>query len=80
MYFVFADDAKQNRPTRQRMGPLVAAGAILVHADRLQHLETSIEALCQKKGFPVDDPVTSEFKWSPGRELSGCEQSHQRQP
>jgi hypothetical protein len=45
MYFVFADDAKQNRPSRQRMGPLVAAGAILVHADRLQHLETSIEKL-----------------------------------
>jgi hypothetical protein len=69
MYIVFADDAKQNHPSRQRMGPLVAAGAILVHMDRLQHLETSIEALCQKRGFPVDDPLKSEFKWSPGREL-----------
>jgi hypothetical protein len=69
MYFVFADDSKRDKPIRQRMGPLVAAGAILVYADRLQHLETSIEALCQKKGFPVDDPLTSEFKWSPGREL-----------
>jgi hypothetical protein len=69
MYIVFADDAKQPRPYRKRMGPLVAAGAILVHVDRLQQLETSIETICQKKGFPVDDPLKSEFKWSPGREL-----------
>jgi hypothetical protein len=33
MYFVFADDAKQDRPSRKRMGPLVAAGAILVMDD-----------------------------------------------
>jgi hypothetical protein len=38
MYIVFADDAKQDHPSRQRMGPLVAVGAILVHADRLQPL------------------------------------------
>lgn len=33
MYFVFADDAKQN-PSRERMGQLVAAGAILVSGER----------------------------------------------
>jgi hypothetical protein len=69
MYFVFADDAKQERPSRDRMGPLVAAGAILVNGDRIKGLETAIETLCKKTGFPVDDPIRSEFKWSPGREL-----------
>jgi len=43
MYFVFADDAKQDRPSREKMGPLVAAGAILVNGDRLKDLETAIE-------------------------------------
>jgi hypothetical protein len=38
-------------------------------SSRLKDLETSIETLCQKRGFPVDDPLKSEFKWSPGREL-----------
>ena len=51
------------------MGPLVAAGAILVNGDRLKDLESSIETLCKKTGFPVDDPKASEFKWSPGKEL-----------
>jgi hypothetical protein len=69
MYIVFADDSKRDKPTRKGMGSLVAAGAILVQADRIKEVETSIEALCKKKGFPVDDPLKSEFKWSPGREL-----------
>ena len=51
------------------MGPLVAAGALLVNGDRLRDLETAMEKLCKKKNFPVDDPLKSEFKWSPGGEL-----------
>jgi hypothetical protein len=69
MYFVFADDAKQERPSRRMMGPLVAAGAILVPGQRLRNLEIAVEKLCQNHGFPVDDPLKSEFKWSPGRHL-----------
>lgn len=68
MYFVFADDAKQN-PSRERMGQLVAAGAILVSGERLRRLEIRLEGICEEHGFPVDDPLRSEFKWSPGREL-----------
>ena len=64
---VFADDAKENRPSRERMGPLVTAGAILVNGDRLTDLESSIEKLCKKNGFPFDDPKISEFKWSDDR-------------
>jgi hypothetical protein len=60
MYFVFADDAKQDRPSREKMGPLVAAGAILVNGDRLKDLETAIEALCFE--LPAD----------PLRQLSTC--------
>ena len=69
MYFVFADDAKQDRPSRQGTGPLVAAGAILVPGNQLKHLETVVQRLCQKHHFPVTDPRKSEFKWSPGPEL-----------
>jgi hypothetical protein len=69
MYFVFADDAKQDRPSRPMMGPLVAAGAILVPGHRLRKLEVLVEKLCESHGFPVDDPVKSEFKRSPGRRL-----------
>ena len=69
MYFVFTDDSKQQSPIRQRMGPLVAAGAILVSGDKLKDLETSIETLCRKYHFPIDDPLKAEFKWSPGPEL-----------
>jgi hypothetical protein len=69
MYFVFADDAKQEHPTRERMGPLVSAGALLVDSTKLRDLETAIEKLCKDAGFPVEDPRKSEFKWSPGSEL-----------
>jgi hypothetical protein len=51
------------------MGPLVAAGAILVDGGQLRRLEIRLEGLCEDHGFPVDDPLRSEFKWSPGREL-----------
>jgi hypothetical protein len=51
------------------MGPLVAAGAILVPGQRLRNLEIAVEKLCQNHGFPVDDPLKSEFKWSPGPRL-----------
>lgn len=69
MYFVFADDAKQDKPTREKMGPLVSTGALLVDSSRLRDLEIAIEELCKESGFPVDDPLKSEFKWSPGTEL-----------
>jgi hypothetical protein len=69
MYFVFADDAKQQNPSRPMMGPLVGAGAIIVPGKRLRNLEISVEKLCKSYGFPVDDPVKSEFKWSPGSRL-----------
>ena len=51
MYFVFADDAKQN-PSRERMGPLVAAGAILVDGEQLRRLEIGLGGLCEDHGFP----------------------------
>jgi hypothetical protein len=69
MHFVFADDARQDNPTRVKMGPLVAAGALLVDSSKLRDLETNIETLCKESGFPVEDPLKSEFKWSPGTEL-----------
>jgi hypothetical protein len=69
MYFVFADDAKQNNPTRERMGPLVSAGALLVDSRQLRGLETAIEKLCKQSEFPVENSSKSEFKWSPGPEL-----------
>jgi hypothetical protein len=51
------------------MGPLVAAGAILVSGQRLRNLEIAVEKLCQEHGFPIDDLLKSELKWSPGSRL-----------
>ena len=63
MYFFFADDSKQNNPTRPRMGSLLATGGLFIAGDNLATLEKSLEELCQKTGFPKNE----EFKWSPRR-------------
>ena len=63
MYFFFADDSKQNNPTRPRMGPLFATGGLFIAGDDLASLERSLENLCQRVGFPANE----EFKWSPRR-------------
>lgn len=65
MHFFFADGSHQRTPTREGMGPLVAVGGVLVHADNLGNLEQGLGALCAEAGFPENE----EFKWSPGREL-----------
>jgi uncharacterized protein DUF3800 len=68
VYFAFVDDVKQ-KSTREGMGPLVGAGAVLIPGSKLASLEEEIHKSCKKFGFPIDDPKGSEFKWSPGREL-----------
>jgi hypothetical protein len=69
VYLVFADDSKQDRPTRAGMGRLVAAGAILAPSEQINGLEKRIQRLCRTNHFPVEDSRKSEFKWSPGPEL-----------
>lgn len=64
----FADDSKQDNPSRDGMGPLVAVGAIYVPGDKVKSLEDNLEEICKQYGFP-SDPVKGEFKWSPGRKL-----------
>jgi uncharacterized protein DUF3800 len=64
MLVCFADDAQQRRPSRERMGPLVAAGGLIVPGDAVGPLERDIEAVCRKYGFPAGE----EFKWSPRRD------------
>lgn len=65
MHFFFGDDSRQSSPTRERMGPLVAAGGVIVKAEELRCLEKELNTLCASVGFPKNE----EFKWSPGREL-----------
>jgi hypothetical protein len=65
MLFFFADDAKQSKPSRPGMGPLVSSGAIMVPEIALRVLDLQINSLCAEFGFPDGQ----EFKWSPGREL-----------
>ncbi len=65
MQLWFVDDARQQTPTRQGMGPLRAAGAICVSEANLKSFEDALDALCRTVGFPD----RQEFKWSPGREL-----------
>jgi hypothetical protein len=61
----FADDSIQRNPTRQRMGPLVAAGGIHVPGDRVNNLERTLSQICSDAGFPPGE----EFKWSPRRDM-----------
>lgn len=65
MHFFFGDDAKQRHPTRDGMGPIIAAGGILVPGKSVRSLENELDDACSLAGFPQHD----EFKWSPGREL-----------
>lgn len=61
----FVDDARQRAPSRDRMGPLCAAGGICISEANLRGFELSLEELCARTGIPA----RQEFKWSPGREL-----------
>jgi len=65
MDLFFADDARQNNPTRPGMGPLVAIGGVYVPGECVGGLERALNDLCISTGFPPGE----EFKWSPGREL-----------
>jgi len=65
MDFVFADDSRQEQPTREGMGPLVAVGGICLPGEAISKLEGRIEALCADYGFPAGE----EFNWSPGQHL-----------
>jgi hypothetical protein len=64
---IFADDSKQDNPSRTGMGPLVAIGSIYVPGDKVKLLEDNLEGICTKYGFPPGRE--GEFKWSPGKEL-----------
>lgn len=65
MDFIFADDARQDSPSRPGMGPLNGIGGILVPGQEVRSLEKEVNTLCDRFKFPPGEP----FKWSPGREL-----------
>lgn len=66
MELFFLDDTRQNTPSRNGMGPLVAVGGIRISGTNVGALEKAIDSLCLNNyGFPPGE----EFKWSPGREL-----------
>src|SRR6187549_1702301 len=60
----FADDSRQNNPTRPGMSSLVAIGGISVPAEHVRPLNDELEALCVEVGFPPAE----EFKWSPRKD------------
>lgn len=64
MRFFFADDARQDKPSREGMGPLVASGGAVLSADQVHKLEQAIGEVCVDFGFPRRE----EFKWSPHRD------------
>lgn len=68
MYFVFADDSKQQDPSREGMGGIVGFGGIVVLDDVLKTLEERIDEICLTHGFPKGDPTRAEFKWSPDKD------------
>lgn len=66
MDFVFAADARQSRPLRPGMGPLVAAGGLFVPGEEVGKLEQDIEGLCREYGFAECE----EFLSSPDEDAS----------
>jgi hypothetical protein len=64
MHIFFIDDSSQGKPTRPKMGRMVAIGGLVVASDHVHPLEAQIEVLCSDHGFPPNEV----FKWSPGRE------------
>lgn len=65
MRIVIADDSRQRNPSRERMGPMVCTGGLIIPAANVSLLEKALEEVCNQTGFPKNEP----FKWSPGREL-----------
>lgn len=64
MHIFFVDDSSQGRPTRPKMGRMVAIGGLVVSSDHVRPLEHQLDQLCSEHGFPPNEV----FKWSPGRE------------
>jgi len=64
MDVIFADDARQSRPSREGVGQLVAFGGIYVPGGSVANLENKLAKLCDSVGFPPGE----EFKWSPDKE------------
>lgn len=65
MQLLFLDDAGQRKPSRQRVGPLVAVGGISIDASAARELENALNDFCHNTvGFPAREP----FKWSPARD------------
>jgi hypothetical protein len=60
---VFADDARQYKPSRRNTGPLAAIGGVYVSGDAVGPLERAIDELCANYKFPNGE----QFKWSPGK-------------
>ena len=65
MRLFFADDSRQNNPSRPGMSPLISVGGFEVDSVSVRSLEKSIDDLCRNYGFPTG--ASGEFKWSPKR-------------
>jgi hypothetical protein len=61
MKFCFVDDSRQGKPTRDKLGPIVSIGGLIVDSCRIFQMEKDINDLCTKVGFPEGEV----FKWSP---------------
>ena len=65
MKFFFLDDSRYRNCSRPKVGSLVAVGGVIVDAAAARPLDTSINELCGRYGFPERAP----FKWSPDGDL-----------
>jgi len=65
MQLLFLDDAAQRKPSRQRLGPVVAVGGISIEVAAARELENALNDFCHNEvGFPNREP----FKWSPAKD------------
>lgn len=65
MQLLFLDDAAQRKPSRPRLGSVVAVGGISIDAAAARELENALNDFCHNEvGFPSREP----FKWSPAKD------------
>lgn len=66
MDLVFADDSRQDSPSRDGMGPIMAIGGIQVTDSKVKIIEEELNSLCKERyGFPPKES----FKWSPKKDM-----------
>jgi hypothetical protein len=76
MDFIFVDDARQSKPSRPGLGPLVAMGGVFVPSGRVGQLEQALGKHCLEVGFPRSPGKKETFMKTQLRDAGRCGQEN----